>query len=63
MHVRLTTLITVICGLLQGNPGFATTPVEFSPSGYFVARQDMRECVSPLCGGYFVKRVNSQLTR
>lgn len=31
--------------------------------GYFiVTRQDMRKCVSPLCGGVFVKRVNQATT-
>ena len=30
---------------------------------YFLVRQDRRRCVSPLCGGYFVKRVNQRWTR
>ena len=30
---------------------------------YFFVRQDVRRCVSPLCGGYFVKRVNRSRTR
>ena len=31
--------------------------------GYFiVTRQDMRKCIAPLCGGYFVKRVNENKT-
>ncbi len=37
-----------------------------SPSnfGYFVVtRQDTRKCASPMCGGYFVKRVNQAATR
>jgi hypothetical protein len=29
---------------------------------YFTARPDYRKCVSPLCGGYFVKSVNKRLT-
>ncbi len=29
---------------------------------YFTARPDYRKCVSPLCGGYFVKAVNKKLT-
>lgn len=33
-------------------------------TGYFVVtRHDNRRCVSPLCGGVFVKRVNSATTR
>jgi hypothetical protein len=27
--------------------------------GYFVARQDLRKCAYPMCGGYFVSRVNA----
>ncbi|CAN5925323.1 hypothetical protein BH11MYX4_BH11MYX4_67070 [soil metagenome] len=35
-----------------------------SSFGYFVVtRRDNRKCVSPLCGGYFVKRVNQATTR
>ena len=30
---------------------------------YIVTRQDLRKCMYPLCGGYFVKRVNRVLTR
>ncbi|HEX6187950.1 MAG TPA: DUF6748 domain-containing protein [Pyrinomonadaceae bacterium] len=30
---------------------------------YFLVRQDRRRCISPLCGGYFVKRVNQRWTR
>ena len=30
---------------------------------YIVTRQDQRRCVSPLCGGVFVKRVNQAKTR
>jgi len=29
---------------------------------YYTARQDFRRCISPLCGGYFVKRVNQTYT-
>ncbi len=35
----------------------------FQPSGYFSFRPDWRKCVSPLCGGIFVKAVNQKLTR
>lgn len=30
---------------------------------YYLVRQDVRRCMSPLCGGYFVKRVNQSRTR
>ncbi|MGQ0763010.1 MAG: DUF6748 domain-containing protein [Acidobacteriota bacterium] len=40
------------------------TPQPFAGSGdYFLIRQDRRRCISPLCGGYFVKRVNQSRTR
>jgi hypothetical protein len=32
-------------------------------SSFYNLRQDLRRCVSPLCGGYFVKRVNVSSTR
>jgi hypothetical protein len=37
------------------NPGF-------EQSGYYTYRPDMRECVSPVCGGFFVKQVNKKFT-
>jgi hypothetical protein len=32
-------------------------------STFYSVRRDFRRCVSPLCGGYFVKRVNMSSTR
>lgn len=32
-------------------------------STYYVAQRDLRKCVSPVCGGYFVSRVNKTSTR
>jgi len=29
---------------------------------YYSVRQDLRRCISPLCGGFFVKRVNQRYT-
>jgi hypothetical protein len=34
-----------------------------STSAFYSVRQDLRRCVSPICGGYFVKSVNLPLTR
>lgn len=34
-----------------------------STSTYYVARQDLRRCVSPVCGGLWVHRVNFATTR
>jgi len=36
---------------------------EFDQHGYYTFRPDFRKCVSPLCGGIFVKAVNHKLTR
>ncbi len=36
---------------------------DFNPLGYYTFRQDLRRCVSPRCGGLFVKAVNQKLTR
>jgi hypothetical protein len=32
-------------------------------STFYILRPDLRKCASPLCGGYFVRRVNFNLTR
>src|SRR5688572_10926606 len=42
----------------------SVTPEPLAGTGeYFLVRQDRRRCMSPLCGGYFVKRVNQSRTR
>jgi hypothetical protein len=39
-------------------------PEPLAGSGeYYLVRQDGRRCVSPLCGGYFVRRANQSWTR
>lgn len=35
----------------------------FDAYGYYTATQDLRKCVSPLCGGIHVKAVNKRFTR
>ncbi len=35
----------------------------FDQQGYYTFRPDLRKCLSPLCGGFFVKAVNQALTR
>ena len=45
---------------------FAAQPSDeqgFNANGYYTARQDLRKCISPLCGGIFVKSVNMRLTK
>ena len=47
-----------------GTPGAPAASVEASAEPYFlVTRIDARKCAYPLCGGYFVKAVNSPVTR
>ena len=36
---------------------------EFDQQGYYTFRPDLRKCMWPLCGGFFVKAVNQTLTR
>ncbi|MCC5636026.1 hypothetical protein LC593_09180 [Nostoc sp. CHAB 5844] len=35
---------------------------EFPQWGYYTVRRDFRRCVSPICGGYFIKQVNLKAT-
>lgn len=35
----------------------------FDANGFYTARQDFRKCISPICGGIFVKSVNKRLTK
>src|SRR4030095_3898414 len=34
-----------------------------STSTYYTVRPDLRRCAAPLCGGFFIKRVNQSLAR
>src|SRR5882724_7927852 len=49
--------------------GGASESVSVSPDAlnatptFYSVRRDLRRCISPLCGGYFVKRVNMSSTR
>jgi hypothetical protein len=46
-------------------PNVVTTKPDsnVSNSTFYAARPDLRRCASPMCGGYFVRRVNYGLTR
>src|SRR5689334_18671192 len=35
---------------------------EFPQWGYYTVRRDFRKCISPICGGYFIKQVNLKAT-
>lgn len=43
---------------IEAVPNRLTTTATF-----YTVRADLRRCMSPMCGGYFVKRVNEPLTR
>jgi len=38
-------------------------PPSVQNSTFYTVRADMRKCMSPMCGGYFVKRVNQSVTK
>ena len=55
----------------QSPPSVSADPLKFVPnepnatasnSTFYLARPDLRKCASPMCGGYFIRRVNSGLT-
>ena len=46
-----------------GGPANAMPTIDNENSTYFSLRHDLRRCASPFCGGFFVKRVNYDLTR
>jgi len=48
--------------LLRTRTGDAWADALSSTSTYFSVRRDFRQCSFPLCGGYFVGRVNRMLT-
>ena len=40
-----------------------STEPRYATSAFYSIRRDLRRCVSPMCGGYFVKLVNMSSTR
>lgn len=43
--------------------GPSAQPVVAAAGEYYVVRQDVRRCASPLCGGFWVKRANQSRTQ
>ena len=43
---------------------FTATPslASFEPTNFYSARSDLRKCPSPMCGGYFIKKLNQAKT-
>jgi hypothetical protein len=59
---KLATLALILAG--SGTAAAQETTTIAAPGGdYYSVRRDLRRCVSPLCGGFFVKRVNHATTR
>jgi len=63
--LSILSLLTFSCGSAQptndvANSEAAVTGVH---SGYYTIRMDDRHCASPICGGFFVKSVNSDTTQ
>ncbi len=64
MHGRwsgLVGLALVVAALLGPAPPVVADSLA-TTSTYFIARRDFRRCVSPLCGGLYVKRLNQAST-
>jgi hypothetical protein len=47
----------------DGISSLSTSPQPSGSSTYYILRRDARRCASPLCGGFFIKRVNHPRTR
>ncbi len=60
-RVLFLSLVTLLGGL--GSLQSAAADPISSTSTYFSVRPDLRECPSPECGGFFIQRVNRELTR
>src|SRR5690349_18520236 len=77
IFTRSGTMVLVLVVLLLATtqtPGVGSTSVapnaepsqpksKLSNSTFYLVRPDLRKCASPMCGGYFVHQVNSDLTR
>ncbi|HKY30261.1 MAG TPA: DUF6748 domain-containing protein [Pyrinomonadaceae bacterium] len=57
-----TTALLAVFAFSSELPNTPPDPLR-STSTYYTVRPDVRRCASPLCGGYFVKRVNYPRTR
>lgn len=67
MRSTVLTALLVLGSLLAAESVRAAPPpvppgLEFRQSGYFELRKDVRRCAAPLCGGYWLTRVNQVLT-
>ena len=50
--MSITLLSSMVCA--------SVTPATFDQRGYYLMTQDFRKCIHPLCGGWWVQRVNKR---
>lgn len=60
---RIYLLILPVLALAVSHVSSAAEPEDFTRYGYYKVRRDQRMCPSPLCGGFWVNRVNRLQTR
>lgn len=61
-YAAFTTSLIAVFAFSSELPATSLDPLR-TTSTYYTVRPDVRRCASPLCGGYFVKRVNDPRTR
>ena len=62
MTFRLVVLVLFLVAPVVKTAAPVPDPVA-GASTFYTIRRDLRRCASPMCGGYFVKRVNQSRTR
>jgi hypothetical protein len=62
LFVALLSATIPISVALSKSATIAAPAVTAQTSDFFTIREDLRKCASPMCGGYFVKRVNQPTT-
>jgi hypothetical protein len=61
--ISFTNIRVLAVTLLLASVSFSFYDSINSTSAYYSIRADLRRCASPMCGGFFVKRVNQSVTR
>jgi hypothetical protein len=68
LFVLLIGVLASVPSSIQSHVAVSAAPFEPAPppangnATFYTVRQDMRKCASPMCGGYFIKRVNQAMT-
>jgi hypothetical protein len=63
-QLQLGLLLTLICLPSHAAPQYSADSTAHNDRGayYYNVRRDLRRCISPLCGGYWISRVNREST-